>query len=261
VSPDPPGSGAVGPGPETRVLRAGGVDVPTLVYRPALDGATGPGAGIVLVTEAQGVNAFVRHVAGRLAAEGFVVAVPDYYHGAGPEDPEQLVDLAHLAELQAHIDQLDFRQGAEDALVALDHLLEGEGVGHAGVWGYCTGGTLALLAACLDRRVAASVLFYPSQPTFHELSDRHPQHPIDLLWALRRPALLVLGEEDSVWPPARRQEVAERVARWRLPVEIEVYPGAGHAFASHFEDWHRPEATAASWERSLAFARRHLGGR
>lgn len=240
----------------TCTLRAGGMEVPTLVYRPEA-GEPAP-AGIALVTEAQGVNAFIRGVAARLAAEGFVVAVPDYYHGEGPADPEVLVDLAHLAELQAHIERLDFRQGSEDVLAAVDHLSEVEGVARVGVWGYCTGGTLAMLAACLDRRVAASVLYYPSQPTFHELSDRRPQHPLDLLWALRRPALLVIGADDPVWPPALREEVAARAARWGLPLEIEQYPGAGHAFASHFEDWHRPEATVASWDRSLAFVRRHL---
>ncbi len=240
-------------------LRAGGVEVPTLVYRP--QGARPARAGIALVTEAQGVNAFIRGVAARLAAEGFVVAVPDYYHGEGPADPERLVDLAHLAELQAHIDQLDFRQGVEDVLAAVDHLFEVEGVSRAGVWGYCTGGTLAMLGACLDRRVAASVLYYPSQPTFHALSDRHPQHPLDLLWALRRPALLVVGADDPVWPPDLRQEVEARAARWSLPLEIELCPGAGHAFASHFEDWHRPEAAAVSWDRALAFVRRHLFGK
>lgn len=250
-------TGSAAPRPAAHHLEAAGVDVPTLVYRP-VDG--GPMvAGIALVTEAQGVNAFIRQVAGRLAAEGFVVAVPDYYHGHGPADPEQLVDLAHLPELQAHIDRLDFRQGSEDVVRAVDHLVEVEGVERAGVWGYCTGGTLAMLAACLDRRVAASVLYYPSQPTFHQLSERHPQHPIDLLWTLRRPTLLVVGDEDPVWPPALRQEVEARASRWGLPLEIDVQPGAGHAFASHFEDWHRPAATAAAWERSLAFVRRHLG--
>jgi carboxymethylenebutenolidase len=240
----------------TLTLRAGRMAVPTLVYRP--ESGEPARAGIAVVTEAQGVNAFIRGVAAELAAEGFVVAVPDYYHGEGPADPEQLVDLAHLAELQEHIERLDFRQGVEDVLVAVDHLFEGEGVLRAGVWGYCTGGTLAMLGACLDRRVAASVLYYPSQPTFAALSDRHPQHPLDLLWALRRPALLVIGEDDPVWPPALRQEVAARAARWSLPLEVDLEPGAGHAFASHFEDWHRPEATAASWDRSLALVRRHL---
>lgn len=250
----PMGSGAAGSRPERCLLQAGDQEVPTLFFRPAAEAR----AGIALVTEAQGLNAFIHGVAERLAGEGFVVAAPDYYHGRGPEDPELLVDLAHLSELQTFIDLIDFRQGSEDVLAAVDHLLDQEGVGRCGVWGYCTGGTLALMAACQSRRVSASVLYYPSQPTFHQLSERHPQHPIDMLWQLRRPALVVLGGDDPVWPEGLRREVLQRAARWRLPLELAVYPGAGHAFASHFEDWHRPEATAASWVRCLAFARRHL---
>jgi carboxymethylenebutenolidase len=241
------------PQPETVVLRAAGHDVPTLLYRP-------PGratSGVVLGAEAQGVNAFIRDVAQRLCRRGHLVAVPDYYHGEGPEDPEVLVDLAHLAEIQAVIDQLDFRQGAEDQLAAVELLCDE--VPRVAVWGYCTGGTLSMLAACLDRRVDAAVLFYPSQPRFHDLGAARPQDPVDLIWQLRRPVLLIVGDEDAVWPPELRQEVAERFARWSIPFELAVYPGAGHAFAGHFEDWHRPHAAAASWERAVAFLDEVLG--
>ncbi len=244
------GPQATGPAlarPETVVLRAGDFDVPTVLYRPA----GGVSAGVVLGPEAQGVNRFIHDVARRLCGLGYLVAVPDYYHGAGPEDPEVLVDFAHLPELQAIIEGLDFRQGAEDLLAAVEHLHRQ--VPRVAVWGYCTGGTLAMLAACLDRRVDASVLFYPSQPRFHDLAPGRPQHPIDLIWQLRRPVLLIVGDEDAVWPPELRREVSERFARWSIPFELEVYPGAGHTFAGHFEDWHRPEAAAASWTRAVGF--------
>ncbi|MGX7678742.1 dienelactone hydrolase family protein [Jatrophihabitans sp. DSM 45814] len=52
------------------------------------------------------------------------------------------------------------------------------------VWGYCTGATLSLLAAELSDRVAAPVLFFPSQPTFHELTPARPVHAVDVLWAM-----------------------------------------------------------------------------
>jgi carboxymethylenebutenolidase len=240
--------------PETVVLRAGDCDVPTVIYRPA--GAAS--AGVVLGAEAQGVNRFIHDVARRLCELGYVVAIPDYYHGEGPEDPEVLVDLAHLAELQTIIEGLDFRQGTEDLLAAVAHLRVE--VPRVAVWGYCTGGTLAMLAACLDRDVDAAVLFYPSQPRFHDLAPPRPQHAVDLIWQLRRPVLLLVGDEDAVWPPELRQEVSDRFDRWSIPFELEVYPGAGHTFAGHFEDWHRPEAAAASWSRAVAFLGRTLAG-
>jgi hypothetical protein len=37
-----------------------------------------------------------------------------------------------------------------------------------------------------------------------------------------------------------------------------VYGGAGHTFAGHFEDWHRPEAATAAMRRALAFVGERL---
>lgn len=236
------------------VLRAGAAEVPTLLVRPA----AAIRGGVVVAPEAQGVNTFIRQVGSRLAAEGFLVAIPDYYHGRGPADPDSLVDMSHLPAIQRQIDALDFRQGSEDMLAAVDHLQRVEGVAKVAVWGYCTGGTLAMMAACQGRNVDAAVLFYPSQPYFHELSPAHPQHPVDLLWQLRKPVMLIVGDEDPVWPPELLRSVVERCDQWAIPLELRVYEGAGHTFAGHFEDWHRPRAAAESWVEAVDFLNRCL---
>jgi carboxymethylenebutenolidase len=76
------------------------------------------------------------------------------------------------------------------------------------VWGYCTGATLAMLAASLDRQLAAGVLFFPSQPTFPELTPKRPVQPIDLLWNVACPMQLLIGENDFLFdliPEFRRR--------------------------------------------------------
>lgn len=231
-------------------LTVDGEGVETVVCRPA--GAT-PKGGVVVATEAQGVNSFIKDVGVQLAESGYVAVIPDYYHGRGPADPEILVDLAHLGPLQEAISSLDFRRGAEDMLVGVEYLKDHEHIASVAVWGYCTGGTLAWLAAELGRDVDAAVLFYPSQPTFHELSATQPQHPIDMIWQIRCPVLLLVGDEDQVWPAELVAEVTRRFATWSIPFEVEVYHGAGHTFAGHFEDWHRPQAAADAMGRALAF--------
>jgi carboxymethylenebutenolidase len=145
-------------------------------------------------------------------------------------------------------------------LAGVEYLRNREQVASVAVWGYCTGGTLSWLAAALGRDIDAAVLFYPSQPTFHELSARQPQHPVDVIWQIRCPVLLLVGDEDQVWPPDLVAEVGRRFATWSIPLETEVYPGAGHTFAGHFEDWHRPEAAAAAVRRALAFLEERIGG-
>ena len=235
-------------------LAVDGESVETIVCHPS--GIT-PRAGVVIATEAQGVNNFIKGVGVELAENGYVAVVPDYYHGRGPADPEILIDLAHLGPLQDAIASLDFRRGAEDILVGVDYLRNVAHISSVAVWGYCTGGTLAWLAAELGRSVDCAVLFYPSQPTFHELSATQPQHPIDMIWQIRCPVLLIVGDEDPVWPPNLVAEVTRRFTQWSTPLETEVYRGAGHTFAGHFEDWHRPEAAAAAMAHALAFLAAH----
>jgi carboxymethylenebutenolidase len=239
-----------GVGVETLTLKVDGDDVPTVLCRPAGSAAT---AGVVIATEAQGVNNFIKGVGVALAQQGYLAIIPDYYHGTGPEDPEALCDVAHMGPLLEAINSLDFRRGAEDMLAADAYLREHEHISSVAVWGYCTGGTLSWLAAALGRDIDAAVLFYPSQPTFHELSPAQPQHPIDMIWQIRCPVLLLVGDEDQVWPPDLVDEVTRRFSTWSIPLSTEIYRGAGHTFAGHFEDWHRPDAAADSMQRALAF--------
>ncbi len=235
-------------------LDVDGDRVETFVCRPAAETRR----AVVVATEAQGVNNFIRGVGVELAEHGYLAVVPDYYHGAGPADPEVLVDLAHMGPLQEAIDSLDFRRGAEDVLAGVEHVRRAEHISSVAVWGYCTGGTLAWLAAELGRDVDAAVLFYPSQPTFHELSPTQPQHPIDMIWQIRCPTLLIVGDEDQVWPEDLVAEVTRRFNTWSIPFDKEVYHGAGHTFAGQFEDWHRPQAAAHAMERALAFLAEQL---
>jgi carboxymethylenebutenolidase len=236
-------------------LSVDGEPVETTIWRPRGDAAP---SGVVLATEAQGVNRFINQVGADLADQGFVVAIPDYYRGRGPADPEALVDLASVETIQHYIDALDFRRGTEDVLAAIGYLRDVEGATDVAVWGYCTGATLAMMAACVGRTADAAVLFYPSQPTFPELSATRPQDPVDLIWQLRCPVQLLVGADDPVWPTDMVDDVVRRFEQWLVPYDLRVYDGCGHVFAGHFADWHRPDAAAASWSHAIGFLRRHL---
>ena len=68
----------------------------------------------------------------------------------------------------SYIGALDFTRAVHDQCDGLDHLqgLPTVDASRVASWGYCTGGTLALFVACLRPDLAASVVFFPSQPTF-----------------------------------------------------------------------------------------------
>jgi carboxymethylenebutenolidase len=216
-----------------------GGELPTLIFRPA---GPGPHPAVIMGVEAYGINDFGRGVAEKLVAEGYVVVLPDYYRGHGLADPENYLDFS---EVMRFIGELDFTAGARDLLTALDFAAGSDFVDadRLAVWGYCTGATLALLA----------VLFFPSQPRFAELTAKTPFHPVDLLWALRCPTLFIYGDQDEVMPPDLLADLRHRLTSWSVEHQVNVYPGAGHAFSAPVPPLRHEEADRASWPDALAF--------
>lgn len=229
--------------------------VPALVYRP--DGADGPWPAIVLGVEAYGINTSMRAVAGRLAAAGHVVVVPDYYRGERLDDPDNYLDFTEVVQF---INRLDFTTAAHDQLAAIEYAagLNTVDPERIVVWGYCTGATLSLLAAELSDRVAAAVLFFPSQPRFSALDDRHPVHPVDLLWAVQCPVLLIYGDQDAVMSAADLGALRERATAWGVDLDVRIYPDAGHAFIAPGPPLRNDAADRASWDDALSFLQNRL---
>jgi carboxymethylenebutenolidase len=226
-----------------------GSEVAAICFEPT---TVGPHPAVAIGAEGTGINEFVRRVGATLAHLGYVVVVPDFYRGAGPPDPEAYEDFGTL---MAHIDALDFPRATHDLLAAIDLLRSMPNVDSArvAVWGYCTGASLGLFAAELDRRLAAAVLFYPSQPTFGALTPKTPVHAIDLLWAVACPVLILYGDADVVMPPELLADVRDRLDHWGVEHELAIYPGAGHAFCAETPLLFDEQAATAAWQDAVDF--------
>jgi carboxymethylenebutenolidase len=213
----------------------------------------GPFPAIAFGPEAMGPNRFTRRTGAEAAALGYVTISPDYYRGEGPSRPD---DYSDFTEVMAAIADLDFRQATYDVLAGVDWLRAQANVdaSRVAVWGYCTGGTLALLASCLDRTLKATVLFFISQPTFPELTAKRPMQPVDLIWAINPPVLFICGDQDHTLTAEVVADIRARFERWGVRHDIRVYPGAGHAFSAvDAPHMYNAAATAASWEATQAF--------
>jgi carboxymethylenebutenolidase len=230
-----------------------GGTVPTLVYGPPDESGSHP--AVVLGAEAFGINEFTRQVASDLASEGYAVVVPDYYRGNGLQDPESYTDFTEVMEF---IDNLDFAEATHDIMAAVGYArgLPGVDPRKVAVWGYCTGGTLAMLTASLDRSLAAAVLFFPSQPTFPELTAKRPVQPIDLLWNVACPVMLIYGDQDELFDLV--PDIRRRFEQWHIDHDIRIYEGAGHAFSAPVPPLRHDAADKASWPDAVAFAARYL---
>jgi carboxymethylenebutenolidase len=211
---------------------------------------------VVLGAEAYGVNDFIISIGEWLVAKGCAVLVPDYYEGGGPTDREAYDDFTEVIE---HIGVLDFTRATRVIVRGIDQLRATKSIDptRIAVWGYCTGATLAWLAAC-QRDVAASVLFFPSQPTFAELSPRTPVHPVDLLWMLDTPTLLMYGDDDELMPPDVLADLRTRIEQWDVPAEVRTYPDAGHAFTVPSGPLRNAPAAEAATRDAIDFLRQHL---
>jgi carboxymethylenebutenolidase len=218
----------------------------------------GPHPAVVLGAEAYGVNSFIRGVQQRLAVLGYAVALPDYYHGNGPAEPDNYDDFTEVKE---HIGRLDFTRGARHIAATVDAVRATPGIDprRVAVWGYCTGATLAWLAACLRGDLAAAVLYFPSQPVFAELSPARPVHPVDLLWQLTCPALFLYGEEDKLMPADVLADMRARIDYWRVDARINVYSGAGHSFTCPRGPMRNAAADRAAWHDAVTFLAQRTG--
>lgn len=200
-----------------------------------------PRGGLVVVQEIFGVNAHIRSVVERFAAEGYLALAPAFFDlveadvqlDYGPDESLRGRELATEVGMDA----------AVEVVAGAAAWLHGE-LGESkrtGCIGYCWGGTVALRAA--------QVLALPS------VSYYGARNLPFLDQSLRAPAMFHFGEQDSSIPPE-----AVQAHRDKLPnMPIFTYP-AKHAFNRDVSPDHydAPSATLAL-SRSLDFLREHVG--
>jgi carboxymethylenebutenolidase len=245
-----------------------GISAKTITI-PTFDGATtsaylalpagpGPHPAVVIGAEALGVNIFIRELAEDLARLGYVTIAADYFRGKGPAEPDNYLDFT---DVMRAVGLLDFRAATYDQMAAANWLRNQKQVDPAriAVWGYCTGGSLSMLAACLDRNLAAAILFFPSQPYFNAIDAQHPAHPMDMVWNIACPVMIIYGDRDPLMPPERLAELRKRLADWKIENEIKIYKDCSHAFTAETPDLYNPQAAAEATREAKEFLARKLG--
>ena len=181
---------------------------------------SGSGPGLLLLQEIFGVGPYIRSVAERLAAQGYVVLAPDVFWRIQPNweadhDEKGLTDSIGL------MGQFDFVQGVDDCVAAFEHLDEmSECRVATGVIGFCMGGLLTYhVAAATEPQVAIS--YYGSNIA----------SSLDLAGKITCPIIFHFGEHDTYIPVEQVDQI--RVAfenRDNAPVHVH---DAGHAFDNH----------------------------
>lgn len=208
---------------------------------------SGSGPGLLLIQEIFGVNEYIRGRSQTLAEMGYAVLAPDVFWRLEPG-----IELAHdeqaLSQALAYRGRLDYEQAKADCAAAFRHLRQlPEVTGGAGVMGFCLGGGLAYYVATREEPDTA-VCYYGA-----EIPDG-----VDLATNVSCPIIFHFGADDTYIPPPRRALV-EEAFRDRPDAEFYVYPAAQHAFDNYLAPmFHRPQAAAAAWPRTVSFLNRTL---
>lgn len=208
---------------------------------------SGRGPGVLVLQEIFGLVDYIRERARDLADLGYVAVAPELYWRMEP-GVEIPADEAGLQRAFGYMQRLDEPQAVADASDALDgmrHLPEVTGA--AGVLGFCMGGRIGYHVTARTHPDAA-VLYYGSGTA----------DALDLAPEITCPVLFHFGGDDTFLPGEQVERIRAAFAG-RDDVEIDVQPGAGHAFDNHTAPmFHVAQAREAAWRLTEDFLRRRL---
>lgn len=207
---------------------------------------SGSGPAILLLQEIFGVGPYIRAVAERLAAAGYVVGAPDVFWRFAP-GWESTHDQDGLAASMAQVGKLDAPTAIADCAAALEVLGAVSGAQTApAVMGFCLGGTLAWGVA-IAGRPSACVSYYGSGVA----------SMLDGIDAVSCPTLFHFGNDDPFIPNEGVEAINAAIdGRAGFVLNVE---NAGHAFDNHESEmfWNESAAQAA-WAKTIAFLAEHL---
>jgi carboxymethylenebutenolidase len=227
-------------------------DIRSIVIRPAV-GREWP--GLLLYTDIFQLTESTLRTARRLAADGFVVVVPEIY----PHGP--------LAGVALEFDDEGKQRGLEGAAATttasfdadrtrvLDYLESRPDVSELFVTGFCIGGHLAFRAA-FDPRVRATVCFYPTGLHNGALGADADAGSLDRAADIQGRLLIIFGSQDPHVPPGARLDILQRLyAAGLTDLELHVYTGGEHAFMRDVGARHDPALTDRALIEAVAFFR------
>jgi carboxymethylenebutenolidase len=223
-------------------LRPDGKKVDGYLAEPKVAGDV---PGVVVIQEWWGVNDQIRGVAERLAAAGYRALVPDLYRGKFTIEAEE---AHHL------MTGLNFADAAAQDIRGAVQFLKKNNT-KVGVTGFCMGGALTLLAACMAPEIDASVVWYGCPPLEY-IDATKIKAPLQGHWAT----------QDEFFKIASIDQLEEKLRAANVGHDFHRYL-AHHAFANETAVGpHRIAQTQydavwsqQAWDRTFRFLGRWLG--
>jgi len=206
-----------------------------------------PGPAIVLMFHRDGIDEFTKGVVDRMVGQGYLVAVPDFYHRCPGETPPKerkalLRDREVIADVAATVDYLCTRPD-----VAADCIV---------VMGHCMGGRMAMLAAGRLPRFRACIVYYGG--SVNRAWGDGPT-AFETLRNIECPVLGFFGNLDKNPSPEEVNSVEAALKAAGIPYRFHRYEDVGHGFQRTHNKPAERAANDDTWAKALAFLAEELG--
>jgi carboxymethylenebutenolidase len=215
----------------------------------------GPFPGMVVIHHMPGWDEWYREATRRFAHHGYAAISPNLYFRAGNGTPE---DVAAKVRGDGGVPD---DQAVGDIAGAMRYLRSlPNNNGKVGVFGTCSGGRHAFLAACRVPDFDAVVDCWGGRVVMpaEALNANNPVAPIDYTADLPCPILGLFGEDDSSPTPEQVAQHEEALKKHGKDYQFHMYPGAGHGFFYHHRPNYRQQQAVDGWEKIFAFLGKHL---
>lgn len=203
---------------------------------------TGKGPGVLVMHAWWGLNAIIKAVCDRLAAQGYVAYAPDLYHGQIATTIEEAGRLGHQLEENVEQAKAEARAGLAELLSHLDSPDQG-----VAVMGFSLGAFYSAYLSGVDpEHVRAVVLFYGvGAGDFKQAKAAYLAH---------------FAEKDDYESDEWIGWFKNEVTTAGRALTTYTYEGAKHWFFERDRPDAYDEAAAnLAWERTLAFLRAQVG--
>jgi carboxymethylenebutenolidase len=215
----------------------------------------GPFPAMVLVHHMPGWDEWYKETTLKFARRGYVTLCPNLYFRAGHGSPEDVAAKMRAAG------------GVPDDQVVGD--LEGAGRflrslptsnGKVGLFGTCSGGRHAYLAACRLPIFDAIVDCWGGRVVMkdEDLSPAQPVAPLNYTQDLACPVLGIFGADDQSPTPEQVTRHEQELKLLGKTYEFTSYAGAGHGFFYQQRPSYRQEQAMDGWNKVFVFLEKYL---
>ena len=231
---------------EKLALAVAGAPTPMPAYLAAPERG-GPFAPVIVLEEIFGVNGHIRDVTERVAREGYVAIAPDIHHRDAPGQELDYSDEGR-AKGRALVPKLTVANFLADFDATVGTLRARADVrpGALGVIGFCIGGHLAYLAACM-RDVSATASFYGGGIAV--FGPGGGEKTVEHTAGIKGRILCLFGAKDPSIPPDQIDAIRRALESHGIRHEVVIYPEATHGFFCDQRSSYDANVAADAWRR------------